>query len=285
MPWKDKLTWIHLSDLHFGHGDDASGDQNVVMEGILRDVSLIKQTGRRPDYIFVTGDIASSAIQEEYAAAAEWLDRLLETVGLEHERLLLVPGNHDVNRKIATRPDIAGLHLGFRTSQTLFERAFKNRAATGIDDRQAMAVLWKKLEAYQEFAKRYGSPEISASSPFWRKSLDGHSRPVEAIGLNTTLLSFDDGDKGNLLLGMHQRHEALDKVTKGALVLVLQHHPSHWLRDGDKMLARIMQVPHIIFCGHVHEASARVRDDIEHGFRARRTAGSVGDRIDPLRTP
>jgi hypothetical protein len=24
---------------------------------------------------------------------------------------------------------------------------------------------------------------------------------------------------------------------------------------------------------------------IEHGFRARRTAGSVGDRIDPLRTP
>lgn len=55
------LTWLHVSDLHFGHGDaHYRFDQSGVTTAILRNAeSMAKRIGP-PDLIFVTGDIAFS---------------------------------------------------------------------------------------------------------------------------------------------------------------------------------------------------------------------------------
>ena len=39
-------------------------------------------------------------IKEEYDIAAEYLTRLMQEIDLPAERLFIVPGNHDVNRKL-----------------------------------------------------------------------------------------------------------------------------------------------------------------------------------------
>ena len=50
--------WIHLSDIHFGHGDASHGwDQDLVMAALRRDIAG-KPAPVRVDAIFVTGDIA-----------------------------------------------------------------------------------------------------------------------------------------------------------------------------------------------------------------------------------
>ncbi len=70
------LTWIHLSDLHFGHGKEAMTrfDQKLVTDKIIRDAELVAGELGPPDVVFLTGEIAFSASAEkEYAAAEEWL--------------------------------------------------------------------------------------------------------------------------------------------------------------------------------------------------------------------
>ena len=56
----DTLTWLHLSDLHFGHGREARHrvDQQIVCHEILRDAGEVAAQLGPPDLIFITGDIA-----------------------------------------------------------------------------------------------------------------------------------------------------------------------------------------------------------------------------------
>ncbi|MDC3958616.1 tetratricopeptide repeat protein [Polyangium jinanense] len=247
------LTWIHLSDLHFGHGKEATTrfDQKLVADAIIHDAVTVAGELGPPDVVFVTGDIAFSAsADKEYPTAKEWLDKLLAALKLGPERVLLVPGNHDVDRKKAQEGPSRLVHKGLRSNPDevngLLEKA------------DEMEVVWPKLAAYQNFAKAFGAPEITPAIPFWTKQLSSDLGPVEAIGLNTALLSFDNGDsRENLALGLGQLLRALEGVKSDALLFVLQHHPPGWLRDGKDLLALLKGRPHLLLYGHVHD---------QHGF-------------------
>ena len=55
---------------------------------------------------FFTGDIAFQGKKEEYDIAAKYLTRLMQELDLPPERLFIVPGNHDVNRKLYRPSDL-----------------------------------------------------------------------------------------------------------------------------------------------------------------------------------
>jgi 3',5'-cyclic AMP phosphodiesterase CpdA len=54
-----------------------------------------------PDLVCFTGDIADWGQETEYDRATEFLHALMERLGLPMECLSLVPGNHDIQRKVA----------------------------------------------------------------------------------------------------------------------------------------------------------------------------------------
>ena len=89
---------LHLSDFHFSEG--RAWDQDPVLRGLIKDLdALVNTTGLAPDLVAVTGDIADFGLSAEYEIAERWFrDRLLPVTGIEGDRLLLVPGNHDVDR-------------------------------------------------------------------------------------------------------------------------------------------------------------------------------------------
>jgi len=68
----------HISDLHFGRHDP------LIAEALLADLAAEK-----PDLVAVSGDLTQRARRQEFAAAREFLDRLVAPV-------IAVPGNHDV---------------------------------------------------------------------------------------------------------------------------------------------------------------------------------------------
>ena len=97
------ITWLHISDLHFGSdknqkGDRLAPDAEVVLGPLPQDVQeLIQQRDLRLDFIVVTGDIAFSGKPSQYVLARNFFDVLLRTVDLPKERLFLIPGNHNVD--------------------------------------------------------------------------------------------------------------------------------------------------------------------------------------------
>lgn len=69
---------VHVSDPHFGAADP------VIAEALLDEINAI-----RPSLVAISGDLTQRARRAQFAAAREWLDRLL----VPH---LVVPGNHDI---------------------------------------------------------------------------------------------------------------------------------------------------------------------------------------------
>ena len=106
------FSWIHLSDLHFGHGDIGyQGEQKLVLHELAKDIpTQVAMTGKslslsnwRPDALIVSGDVAFSAdarSADEYSTARRWLFAVADGVGIPRGHILMVPGNHDIKRLV-----------------------------------------------------------------------------------------------------------------------------------------------------------------------------------------
>lgn len=89
---------LHLSDLHFS--ERTAWDSGTVLDRLVGDVAHFSDTGRAPDLVIITGDVALTGKSGEYTLAREWLlERLLPAVKLSPSTLVIVPGNHDVDRR------------------------------------------------------------------------------------------------------------------------------------------------------------------------------------------
>jgi len=92
------LTWLHLSDFHFGSKKDWRQDR--VLDHFKRDIKgLLDKANLQPDWVFVTGDIAFSGKPEQYQIASENFREINKILGLRPSRdWFIAPGNHDVDR-------------------------------------------------------------------------------------------------------------------------------------------------------------------------------------------
>ncbi|MCW8801042.1 MAG: metallophosphoesterase, partial [Desulfobacter sp.] len=104
-----KLSWLHLSDLHYGKPKDA-WDAEYILEKLVDDLTHLQtEHGLCPDLIFFSGDLAFGQIgsgsgknlKDQYAGVQDFLEQVRTAFKKEipKERIFLVPGNHDVNRK------------------------------------------------------------------------------------------------------------------------------------------------------------------------------------------
>lgn len=88
---------LHLSDIHFKQ--DKAWDADPLLRALCGFIEQEVGEGLVPDLVAITGDVAFSGIAKEHALARKWLDDLWPKLGgLERDRLLIVPGNHDVDR-------------------------------------------------------------------------------------------------------------------------------------------------------------------------------------------
>jgi 3',5'-cyclic AMP phosphodiesterase CpdA len=103
------ITLLHLSDLQFGKEHAFGGRARLPEDGrfdtLLQRLSddlegLQRDEGLVPDVVVVTGDLAEWALPAEFEAVGRFAEGLRELLDLPSERFVLLPGNHDVNRKL-----------------------------------------------------------------------------------------------------------------------------------------------------------------------------------------
>jgi leucyl aminopeptidase (aminopeptidase T) len=105
-PDDDDLVVIHLSDLHIGSEyrhllRSKTATKNLEQRSLgelpqedLRSLSL----ERRVDAIVLSGDVVSDAAKwDQFLRAREVIQEMLEKINVPIERLLVIPGNHDVD--------------------------------------------------------------------------------------------------------------------------------------------------------------------------------------------
>jgi hypothetical protein len=95
----EPIYLLHTSDTHFGgHPSERFKNETLAIEQVIRPLFDSK-----PPFIFVviSGDISEHGYSTEYAQAEHWLKDLARRLGISDadmkHRVLLCPGNHDVN--------------------------------------------------------------------------------------------------------------------------------------------------------------------------------------------
>jgi 3',5'-cyclic AMP phosphodiesterase CpdA/tetratricopeptide (TPR) repeat protein len=103
---------LHLSDIHFGWRPGASGAsvemhrfipsdfEKALHEHLAREFCAPRayfKHNRDRLVLIVSGDLTYQATKDEFDRVKEFLDRVCASFGLPKERVVLVPGNHDVH--------------------------------------------------------------------------------------------------------------------------------------------------------------------------------------------
>ena len=148
------LTYVHLSDIHFGQEKGPKVYvHDDIKECLIADAATLKAAAgiERMDGVIVTGDVAFSGKKSEYDSAAQWLDRLTQEIGCEKTDVLVVPGNHDIDRDRIT--PLAELMLGrvVEGGTDELERFLAN-------DPQATELLYDKFHDYRPSPRAMAVP-------------------------------------------------------------------------------------------------------------------------------
>ena len=104
----NRYAIIQLSDLQFGEKHVFSSPSNI-SNMLAYD---IKEMGDKysfvPMYLLLSGDISEKSHKNEFDDAIKQIELLISNIGIDTDSVLVVPGNHDVNRKLAEVSESVG---------------------------------------------------------------------------------------------------------------------------------------------------------------------------------
>lgn len=99
---RSSVTVLHLPGPRFGRGlggDGAPKTADELQAQIYGELTRLAGDGApEPDLLVVTGDLTETGSRREFAVATEFLTGLRVLLGLEPNRLVVVPGGHDITR-------------------------------------------------------------------------------------------------------------------------------------------------------------------------------------------
>lgn len=242
------MRWLHLSDFHVGK--DGYGQARLFKE-ILAHVRNRVESGMAPDFVFITGDLANHGKVDEYAEFyGNFLLELSSIVDASDEpRILVIPGNHDVDR---TAAQLIEAHTVRRRAPQLFDPD-----APGLSQRRN---LLPRFEQFQNSDVTYpGVHWLASREGAFRFDRDSNGVRWRVVGINTAWLSENDHDRHQLSPGLPLVESLLDNAAGIDHTIVLGHHPTDWFVDDDqRMIDAVFSKHRVLYLhGHLHKSRAR----------------------------
>ena len=213
--------------------------------------------------IFCTGDIAfgetsSSPLSDQYERAKRFFDELLKVCGdktpLPKERLFVVPGNHDVNRKLVNSDSQALLQQFARESERHAEKLSQRFADKSLEFQDAI----KRLSAYGAFVSAY-LPHLEDldGRHFYTSNISIGGEKFSITGFNSAWSAAGDEDDRNIWLAASwQFNTAKERSSDAHYRIGLIHHPVDWLNQAERHVctARISADFDFWLHGHTHDS-------------------------------
>jgi predicted MPP superfamily phosphohydrolase len=241
-----KLNILHISDVHFTANPELMSHDMITTELI----DAVKGYNGKLDYCVFTGDLADRALPEEYHRAGEWLEKVYDAMSNPEAKMLICPGNHDVDRKEVSLPSFRGASINSEIFQSFVrERETKTRNIHYfIEWHDTFAAKNKWVISSWEY-------DVNLVSTKW-KDLN-----LNFIAVNSAILSCDNTDYGNLCININQLKRCIaDAKENNGLNICLVHHPIEggWYKDWNleefRTLTYQKRSCHLMLSGHTHDA-------------------------------
>lgn len=246
---KKKLTWLHISDLHFKEGDNY--DSEVVTRSLINSVKELCESENNcyPDIIFLTGDVAYSGKSSEYEKASAFLDSLLEKTKCTKDKLFIIPGNHDLDRNSG---QFLQRTLNSEEESMIFFAPNTERPH------------FKKFEKFYQWYKDYFSDTRSEPTSLTCQQpeiIEINGIKTSVTLLNSAFFSLDKDDSEKLWLGRRSFDDSVKKLQQldPDLRIALVHHPLTWLNELEQTHIEALVADNFDFLlvGHLHKAKVQ----------------------------
>ena len=232
------MKWIVLSDLHMKYNNFAT---KQAQEGLLK--TLEKERGKI-SFILITGDCFLKN-EGNVNAINQYIRKIAHICGIKINRVILCPGNHDVDRTLNLR------------NQEITQYREHGGELPDLDI---------CLDGYGKFNELYALFYRKKYQPFTIKCIDN----FRIISIDSCLLSMDDKDYGHLNVNFPSlcdlKIEEDDKIN-----IVMMHHGIEWFQPEEGRRFQHWLVEHnvrMVFCGHNHTPGMSVLTEAisDHGI-------------------
>jgi 3',5'-cyclic AMP phosphodiesterase CpdA len=249
------LTLLHLSDVQFGrnhifgradltradlHFDSLFGRLHVDLDHLRTDEHLV------PDLVVISGDIAEWGMDAEFADALQFIKDLTNHLSLAPSRVVVVPGNHDVNR-------------------LLCESYFLQCAGRGATPISPWTPKWEAFQHFHDllYAEVDPPPTFSPELPWTLRLFEDFSLAV--VSMNSTIAESHREADHYGWVGEPQLQwfaDALSHLDDHWFRLAVVHHnvlraaadDDENLRDADDLERILADHLHLVLHGHTHNA-------------------------------
>ena len=280
------MNILHISDIHFGRDrcgiPEAFENRNVILSNLVLTLSEL-DNNLKPDVVFITGDIAWRGKASEFQEAYEWFQNLQSALGLDSDRFVFCPGNHDLNRNVG---------IDFNEEDLLCEDG-----QTGIDvekcdyyySYEQAHLLEARFYDYNLFCEKMGMQPYSyqlADGTTEYSYLIGGSRfqfgrqSYQIVCFNTAYLPYGKAlNDDQMFLGLPQLKSLLQngvlEKNDNTYRIALFHHADRFLYSGEQCsynqreapLTLLMKNIDLALCGHTETGSVPEFRHYEGGGR------------------
>lgn len=234
---------LYFSDIHVGASTPE--DQGLVLDEFILDCK--KQFHGKLDnvYVLIGGDLVFEADKkEQYQEFDKYIIQPLEEMGLERNRILCVPGNHDGQQSVVKAKSLTYIpSVEKRYEEDNYNNLIRQDTTT-IEKFKNFSTYVKETLGTKNFDDTFYVVDITNK---WT-----------VCCLNTSLTSFSAyqkrSDQG--YLGIHtralqawlQNHHERKKI-------LLMHHPQSWMMDwaAKAINTTIKKEFSLVLTGHTHE--------------------------------
>lgn len=238
------VNWLHLSDFHTGKDGYA---ESQMFTRILSHARKKVADGFKPDFVFITGDVADKGASDQYEKFCdEFLHPLLEIFGGDIQaKTFMVPGNHDLDRRVNKAFD--------RIEFSKLREPYFDPTESGARERK---MLVERFRNYIDHDLTNNAANFEASQGAFSTRASVNGVDVGIVGVNTAWLCKDDQDEGLLTLGKPLLEAALSNVEGASLTFVLGHHPISWFtKEQQRPIKSMLAHQNCIYLhGHLHDA-------------------------------
>ncbi|MGG0460274.1 metallophosphoesterase family protein [Priestia aryabhattai] len=245
-----KLRFLQISDLHFQF---QNYDTIVMRDKLIDFLNEIKRKSQF-NFLLLTGDIAHQG--DVYSQdVKDYLNEIINTMGLNKSNVHLIPGNHDISRDMTRTMVIESIMNSPNPSERLDQL-----------DKKATQIL---LEGQRKFFNFY-EDFMGVKYPENDFHFLYQSEKYNVLSMNTCLLSDKQGEEGTLLTAQMKFYSTIRKMNKEknkgkVLNVAIGHHTLGCITPSERESIKAHFDDYSIdlyLAGHVHDSSFNVTANV-----------------------
>lgn len=250
---KDSVIHIlHISDIHIQSQTQINSLRLQLETDLIKNLDI-----KRIEYLVITGDIATYSTVDEYFMAFTFLDAIVKKFGLDASRVIIVPGNHDLNYDLS---EDSYKHIPKRKMPSSIDNNKMIQAGeTGVFARDEALYFNRFFNFNNEFYKKIYRGQEYPSTPNDGIIIENEEDKILFLALNSSW-EIDHHFENRASINPESLALALDKTQdekyENYLKIAVWHHPVTGKEMMNDAFLELLNVQGFKICmhGHIHES-------------------------------